>query len=168
MQLSATGRPAKLLALAATLCQLCSAVPIEDSPRQRLLMGLDLPSKYRTTNKDAPYTPGHEDKYDNAIDAIGEELDPLPWRNGEGATVLGPHNKERARQGPDLVRPPSTDKGAMANMRWSFVDSHTRIEVNFSAVNEAAADCTDPLPRKVAGPVRPPSVSSLPASSSLV
>jgi quercetin dioxygenase-like cupin family protein len=121
----------KLLALAATFGELCSAVPIEDSPRQRLLMGLDLPEKYRLYKDPLPYTPEHEDKLDNYIDAVGEKLDPLPWRNGEGATVLGPWNKDRARQGPDLIRPPSTDHGSMANMRWSFVDSHIRIEVSF-------------------------------------
>lgn len=118
----------KLLALAATFGELCSAVPIEDSPRQRLLMGLDLPEKYRLYKDPLPYTPEHEDKLDNYIDAVGEKLDPLPWRNGEGATVLGPWNKDRARQGPDLIRPPTTDHGSMANMRWSFVDSHIRIE----------------------------------------
>ena len=26
------------------------------------------------------------------------------------------------------MRPPSTDHGMMENMRWSFADSHTRIE----------------------------------------
>jgi oxalate decarboxylase family bicupin protein len=42
--------------------------------------------------------------------------------------MLGPRNKDRERQNPDLVRPPSTDKGNMPNMRWSFADSHIRIE----------------------------------------
>lgn len=49
-------------------------------------------------------------------------------RNGQGADVMGPRNRERERQNPDLVRPPSTDHGNMANMRWSFADSHIRIE----------------------------------------
>jgi hypothetical protein len=56
----------------------------------------------------------------------------LPWRNGEGASVLGPWNRERSRQNPDLVRPPSTDHGDMPNLRWSFADSHIRIEVCYS------------------------------------
>jgi oxalate decarboxylase family bicupin protein len=42
--------------------------------------------------------------------------------------VLGPRNRARERQNPDLVRPPSTDHGAIPNMRWSFADSHIRIE----------------------------------------
>ncbi|CAH0029781.1 unnamed protein product [Clonostachys rhizophaga] len=103
------------------------ALPHMDSPRQRLLNGLSLPSKFSNQNT-KPYTPEHKDPNDNFVDPIGEDLDPLPWRNGLGASVLGPWNKERSRQNPDLVRPPSTDHGNLANMRWSFADSHIRIE----------------------------------------
>jgi hypothetical protein len=115
---------------------LTAALPHMDSPRQRLLNGLGLPSKFgsssktETPGKGVPYTPEHRDPYDRAVDAIGEDLDPLPWRNGLGASVLGPWNPERSRENPDLVRPPSTDHGAIANMRWSFADSHIRIEVH--------------------------------------
>lgn len=115
-----------LLILGATLGELGLAVPVQDSPRQRLLDGKPLPSKYRKT--DNPYRPGYKDPLDKAIDAIGDELDPLPYRNGLGASVLGPWNWERSRQSPDLVRPPSTDHGNLQNMRWSFADSHVRIE----------------------------------------
>ena len=41
---------------------------------------------------------------------------------------MGPRNRARERQNPDLIRPPSTDHGAIPNMRWSFADSHIRIE----------------------------------------
>lgn len=116
----------KLLLTGFVLASLGLSVPVQDSPRQRLLDGKPLPAKYR---KSPPYTPGHRDPYDGAVDSIGKDMDPLPWRNGLGASVLGPWNKERAKQSPDLVRPPSTDHGAMKNMRWSFVDSHIRIEV---------------------------------------
>ncbi|KAL2024257.1 hypothetical protein VTK56DRAFT_9413 [Thermocarpiscus australiensis] len=114
------------LLLGAAISELAAAVPIQDSPRQRLLDGKGLPAKYR--KNPPPYTPGHRDPYDNAVDAIGKNLDPLPYRNGQGASVLGPWNGDRARQSPDLVRPPSTDHGNMPNLRWSFVDSHIRIE----------------------------------------
>lgn len=109
---------------------LVSAVPIQDSPRQRLLDGKPLPSKYRTRsfNITNPYTPSFRDPYDSAFDSVGEGLDPLPFRNGKGATVLGPWNKDRSRQDPDLVRPPSTDHGTLPSLRWSFADSHIRIE----------------------------------------
>jgi hypothetical protein len=117
-----------LLALAG---HLCSAIPVQDGPQQRLLNGLELPTSYNSVTGGGriPFTPGHRDPYDEAVDTVGDELDPLPWRNGLGASVLGPWNKDRSRQSPDLVRPPSTDKGNLANMRWSFADSHIRIEV---------------------------------------
>ncbi|KAF7557239.1 hypothetical protein G7Z17_g784 [Cylindrodendrum hubeiense] len=119
-----------LLLGVALVANLCDAIPIQDSPRQRLLDGLGLPSTYRSVTGGGrlPFTPGHKDPYDNAVDAVGDDLDPLPWRNGLGASVLGPWNKERSRQSPDIVRPPSTDHGNVANMRWSFADSHIRIE----------------------------------------
>lgn len=41
---------------------------------------------------------------------------------------MGPRNRDRERQNPDLVRPPSTDHGTLKNMRWSMADSHIRIE----------------------------------------
>ncbi|KAF5000792.1 hypothetical protein FDECE_11128 [Fusarium decemcellulare] len=119
-----------LLFTISTLLSLSAAVPVEDSPRQRLLNGLKLPDNFKglTGGKRLPFTPGHKDPLDKPVDSIGDELDPLPWRNGLGASVLGPWNKERSRQNPDLVRPPSTDSGNLANMRWSFADSHIRIE----------------------------------------
>ncbi|PNS20983.1 hypothetical protein CAC42_3320 [Sphaceloma murrayae] len=120
------------------LGELAAAWPVQDSPRQLLLDGHKLPASlkkskapyvhknFRTPEK--PYRPDHRDPLDGAVDSIGEGLDPLPYRNGLGASVLGPWNDARARQNPDLVRPPSTDHGALKNMRWSFVDSHIRIE----------------------------------------
>lgn len=123
--------------LAATLSGLARAAPHKDSPQQRLAAGLELPEKYLTSSgatfkaKAAgqnPYRPGYRDDLDRAIDPDKDGVDPLPWRNGLGQSVLGPWNPSRARQNPDLIRPPSTDHGNMANMRWSFADSHVRIE----------------------------------------
>jgi hypothetical protein len=76
-----------------------------------------------------PYTKEWRDPWDSKVDSVTKKLNPLPFRNGEGATILGPQNVERQRQNPDLIRPPSTDHGDMNNMRWSFADSHVRIEV---------------------------------------
>ncbi|KAM3457267.1 hypothetical protein NHJ6243_007854 [Beauveria neobassiana] len=118
-----------LLAGAAGLSGLAAALPHRDSPQQRFLNGLALPDKHAAAaGRHRPYTPGHRDKLDRYVDPEQENLDPLPWRNGQGATVLGPYNRDRSRQSPDMVRPPSTDHGNVANMRWSFTDSHTRIE----------------------------------------
>src|ERR1700755_2237917 len=70
--------------------------------------------------KDDPYTREWKDPWDKKVDSVGNSLDPLPFRNGDGATILGPQNKDRQRQNPDMIRPPSTDHGDMKSMRWSF------------------------------------------------
>jgi oxalate decarboxylase family bicupin protein len=91
-----------------------------------------------------PYKPGYYDEWDRKIDSQGDKLYPEPMvrplpscqlpllipsqRNDDGTDVLGPRNRARERENPDLVRPPSTDHGAIPNMRWSFADSHIRIE----------------------------------------
>lgn len=127
---------------------LTAALPHLDSPRQRLLNGLELPDKYYRFSKEdkgTPYTPEHRDPYDVAIDPVKDDLDPLPWRNGKGASVLGPWNPERSRQSPDMVRPPSTDHGNVANMRWSFADSHIRIEVGPPPPPPGASPSLSPL-----------------------
>jgi len=55
-------------------------------------------------------------------------------KNGEpiigklGADVLGPRNPARDQENQDILCPPRTDKGIVANLRWSFSDSHMRIE----------------------------------------
>lgn len=104
-----------------------SAIPAPDHTLQQLLQ---VPASNRQdVFGSSPYTPDHRDPYDHKVDSVGEDRQPLPFRNGNGATVQGPRNKDRERQNPDLVRPPSTDHGSMANMRWSFADSHVRIEV---------------------------------------
>jgi oxalate decarboxylase len=45
-----------------------------------------------------------------------------------GATIIGPRNFEIEGQNPDILLPPRTDKGLMPNLKWSFADSHMRIE----------------------------------------
>ena len=51
-----------------------------------------------------------------------------PIREGEGADIAGPPNVDREQQNPFTVRPPSSDHGNMPNLKWSFADSHMRIE----------------------------------------
>jgi hypothetical protein len=120
----------KSVLILSILNELGFAVPVQESHRQQVLEGSKFQVKHQKTKASLPYTPGNKDSLDKAIDAVGDKLDPLPWRNGLGASVLGPWNHERSRQSPDLVRPPSTDHGNLANMRWSFADSHIRIEVS--------------------------------------
>jgi oxalate decarboxylase len=51
-----------------------------------------------------------------------------PTRGREGATIAGPRNLAREAQDPFTLRPPETDHGPLPNLKWSFADSHVRIE----------------------------------------
>lgn len=42
--------------------------------------------------------------------------------------ILGPQNEALAHQNPDRLNPPVTDAGTLPNLKWSFTDSHMRIE----------------------------------------
>jgi oxalate decarboxylase len=60
--------------------------------------------------------------------AQGAEALPQPKRPGQGGTDPGPRNLARDRQNPDLLSPPPTDHGTLPNLRYSFNDSHVRLE----------------------------------------
>jgi oxalate decarboxylase len=51
-----------------------------------------------------------------------------PQRPGHGGTDPGPRNLTRDRQNPDMLVPPATDHGTLPNLRFSFSDSHMRLE----------------------------------------
>lgn len=53
---------------------------------------------------------------------------PRPERGGKGADILGPQNRRRAAEEPFTLAPPATDHGTMPNLKWSFADSHMRLE----------------------------------------
>ena len=53
---------------------------------------------------------------------------PMPERAGKGADILGPRNPAREAEDPYTVAPPATDHGTMPNLKWSFADSHMRLE----------------------------------------
>lgn len=53
---------------------------------------------------------------------------PQPEEQGVGANILGPRNIPVDRQNPDIMAPPRTDHGSIPNMKWSFADSHMRLE----------------------------------------
>lgn len=55
-----------------------------------------------------------------------EELEPISGK--VGASILGPKNRAREEENPDLLRPPRTDHGTLPNFHWSFADSHMRLE----------------------------------------
>jgi len=103
--------------LLSLLASAALAVPIIDREQQAL-----------GTGRSGPYTPDNKDPYDHKVDSYGHGWQPEPYRNGRGTDVMGPRNRDRERQNPDMIRPPSTDHGTMKNYRWSFADSHMRIE----------------------------------------
>lgn len=121
----------QLSLLVSLLAGSCLAVPIYDRDQQAI----------QPFDRKSPYTRKHRDHYDHKVDSYGQDLEPLPWRNGDGATMMGPRNRDRERQNPDMVRPPSTDSGNLPNMRWSFADSHIRIEVSPTVVTELHEVC---------------------------
>ena len=45
-----------------------------------------------------------------------------------GGTILGPTNPSRQAENPDILVPPRTDSGTLPNYKWSFADSHMRLE----------------------------------------
>src|SRR5580658_9124473 len=53
---------------------------------------------------------------------------PEPIRGDEGASIIGPSNPEREAQSRDRLSPPSTDHGTLPSLKWSFADSHNRLE----------------------------------------
>ncbi len=53
---------------------------------------------------------------------------PQPVRPGHGGNDPGPRNLMRDQQNPDILVPPSTDHGTLPNLRFSFSDSHMRLE----------------------------------------
>ncbi len=51
-----------------------------------------------------------------------------PIRGDQGATDEGPRNKERDEQNPDMIVPPETDGGTVHNLKFSYSDTHMRIQ----------------------------------------
>ena len=60
--------------------------------------------------------------------AFGASAAPEPSRGRKGGTIIGPRNDPRQAENPNLTSPPRTDHGTLPNLRWSFADSHMRIE----------------------------------------
>jgi oxalate decarboxylase len=45
----------------------------------------------------------------------------------KGARIIGPRNREREEQNPDILRTPSTDHGLIPNLKFSFADAHVKM-----------------------------------------
>jgi oxalate decarboxylase len=63
-----------------------------------------------------------------AAQAQTSQAVPQPQRPGHGGTDPGPRNLGLDQQNPDILVPPSTDHGTLPNLRFSFSDSHMRLE----------------------------------------
>ena len=53
---------------------------------------------------------------------------PQPIRGDRGGTILGPTNPAREAQKPDTLAPRPTDQGTLPNLKWSFANSHMRLD----------------------------------------
>jgi len=53
---------------------------------------------------------------------------PQPIFKALGGPEWGPRDPVRQRENPDLLVPPRTDSGTMPNLRFSFADSHVRLQ----------------------------------------
>src|SRR5690242_11979665 len=53
---------------------------------------------------------------------------PQPEEGDRGGTIAGPRNLPLEQENPDLLVPPSTDSGTLANLRFSFADAHMRLQ----------------------------------------
>ena len=58
--------------------------------------------------------------------ASGAPIQPVSGK--KGADIVGPSNPARAAEEPNTLVPPSTDHGTIPNLKWSFADSHMRLE----------------------------------------
>src|SRR5712672_3963441 len=52
---------------------------------------------------------------------------PQPISGKLGAKIIGPTNPTREAENPDTLVPPREDHGTLANLRWSFADSHMHL-----------------------------------------
>lgn len=59
---------------------------------------------------------------------FNQHAKPQPIRGDKGATMLGPRNLQRELQNPDMIIPPETDSGTVTNLKFSFADTHVRIQ----------------------------------------
>jgi oxalate decarboxylase len=74
---------------------------------------------------------------------------PEPVDGERGATILGARNEPLERQNPDLLLPPSTDAGALPNLKFSFDVTHMRVTDGGWARQVTVADF--PIATTIAG-----------------
>ena len=65
---------------------------------------------------------------EKGIFRMTEKKEPIRNVDQTGWIDQGPRNYQRDLQNPDLLVPPTTDHGTVANLRFSFSDAHMRLE----------------------------------------
>jgi oxalate decarboxylase len=60
--------------------------------------------------------------------ALGANQMSEPIEMTKGGTDLGPRDAVRDAENPDILTPPSTDKGLVPNLRFSFADAHMNLQ----------------------------------------
>src|ERR1700761_8022283 len=53
---------------------------------------------------------------------------PEPIKSTKGGTDIGPRDPTRDAENPDVLVPPSTDKGLVPNLRFSFADAYMNLQ----------------------------------------
>ena len=84
-----------------------------------------------------------------AAHAQGNQQGPEPMRDGRGADILGPRNIPRDKEEPNTLAPPMSDNGDMPNMKWSFSDSHMRLQPGGWARDQTIKEL--PVSKQMAG-----------------
>src|SRR5881397_2937805 len=71
---------------------------------------------------------------------------PQPISGKLGAPIIGPRNPTREAENPDTLVPPREDHGTLANLRWSFADSHMHLSEGGWGRQTTARDPWRPFP----------------------
>jgi oxalate decarboxylase len=74
---------------------------------------------------------------------------PQPISGALGATIMGPTNPSREAENPDTLVPPREDHGTVANLRWSFADSHMHLSEGGWGRQTTAREL--PIAKEIAG-----------------
>ncbi|CAE6349772.1 unnamed protein product [Rhizoctonia solani] len=86
------------------------------------------PSPTTDSSYPSPTVPyASDDLNESYFDKFQNEI-PEPIRGSKGAKILGPQNVPLDRQNPDFLASPSTDSGAVSNVKWPFSLSHNRVQ----------------------------------------
>ncbi|KAF8712316.1 Oxalate Decarboxylase, partial [Rhizoctonia solani] len=89
---------------------------------------INIPSSTTDSSHPSPTVPyASGDLNESYLDKFQNEL-PQPVRGSKGAKILGPQNIPLDRQNPDFLASPSTDNGAVSNVKWPFSLSHNRVQ----------------------------------------